>query len=261
MSSGSLARLRPIKDYLKSKFIAVSDHWITNQLNTNNSITSEMVYQKWLDSDLRKISSTNECAALPTDCNQIKVDEQTDKPIKTTLNGKFALQINSIEDISRPKVLSAADALENELNSGSDDNSENETENQTKLFKKRKTAPKKKEVTKRGARLLSMMLTDGVTECKAIEYQPIPCLTVNTAIGSKVLISGPLEIHTGIMFLSTCNVKLLGGSVPLSESNTVNDHGSSANSGNSANDRTSTPLRTLFEQTSNNMMTPIITLD
>ena len=148
------------------------------------------------------------------------------------------LQIHSIEDISRPKILSAADALEEEVNSGSE-NSDNETENRTRLFKKRKTEPKKKEVTKRGPRLLSIVLTDGHIFCKAIEYQSINCLTVNTPIGAKLLISGPLEIYTAVMFLTTSNVKLLGGTIPVDTS--------------SANERTNPPLRTLFRQTSNNL--------
>ena len=93
MSSGNLLRLRPIKDYLKSKFITVSDQWITNQLNANINVTNETVYQNWLNSDLKKISSTADCAALPSDCNQIKVDQQNDRPIKTTLYGKYALQV------------------------------------------------------------------------------------------------------------------------------------------------------------------------
>ena len=93
MSSGNLLRLRPIKEYLKSKFITVSDQWITNQLNANNSITSETVYQNWLNSDLKKISSTADCGTLPTDCNKIKVDDQNERPLKTLLSGKYALQV------------------------------------------------------------------------------------------------------------------------------------------------------------------------
>ena len=138
-------------------------------------------------------------------------------------------------------MLSAADALEEEQNSGSE-GSENESENNTRLFKKKKTAPKKKEVTKRGPRLLSMVLTDGVIECKAIEYHPIPALTVNTPIGSKVLISGPLDIYTAVMFLTASNIKLLGGSVPLEAESAINR----------GNDPTNAPLRTLFVQTSSN---------
>lgn len=151
----------------------------------------------------------------------------------------FDLKINSIEDISRPKVLSAADALEDEQNSGSDEASGNESENRTKLnFKKRKTEPKKKEVTKRGPRMLSMVLTDGVTECKSVEYNPIPCLSANTPIGTKLLISGPMDVYTAVIFLTASNVKVLGGSIPLD---------TSAEGGA---DRQTDPLRTLFPQTS-----------
>lgn len=93
MSSGTLMRLRPIKDYLKSKFITVSDQWITNQLNANNSITNETVYQNWLNSDLKKMSSDSDCAVLPIDCNKIRVDQQNERPVKITLNGKYAVQV------------------------------------------------------------------------------------------------------------------------------------------------------------------------
>ena len=83
--------------------------------------------------------------------------------------------------------------------------------------------------------MLSMVLTDGTTNCKAVEYQSIDCLSVNTPIGTKLLVTGPLDVYTAVMFLTATNVKLLGGSIPL-DTNEVRADGR--------------PLRNLFPQTS-----------
>jgi len=208
MSSGCLSRLTPIKEFFRSKFIKVSDQWVTNQLTANSGISNESVYQQWLASDLRAISPVN---VLPNDCNQIKVDQISQKPNKSTLNGKFAVQINSIEDISRPKVLSEADAVDEEVVSSGDEETDN---GNTKLFKRTKAKPKK-EVTKRGPRMLALVVSDGITECKAIEYNPIECLSPSTPIGTKLLLSGPIDIYAAVMLLNARHVTVLGGSIPL----------------------------------------------
>ncbi|CAG2103540.1 unnamed protein product [Medioppia subpectinata] len=208
MSSGNMMRLTAIKEFLRSKFITVSDQWVTNQLNANTAISNESAYQQWLNTDMKTNSPLN---ALPIDCNQLKVDQTNRKHIKTTLNGKYAVQINSIEDISRPQVLTEADALEDEGLSSSDDDNDNTN---TKLFKRTKAKPKK-EVTKRGPRMLRMVLSDGITECKAIEYKPIECLSESTAIGTKLLLSGPIDIYAAVMLLTVRHVTVLGGSIPL----------------------------------------------
>ena len=93
MSSSNLVRLRAIKDFLKSKFIPVSDQWLTSQLDVNSSATNEAVYQNWLNSDINTTVTASDGPPLPTDCNEIKVNEQTNKPIKVTLRGTYALQV------------------------------------------------------------------------------------------------------------------------------------------------------------------------
>lgn len=83
------------------------------------------------------------------------------------------------------------------------------------MFKKKKQKAKK-EPKKRGPRMLLMFLTDGSIQCKAIEYQPIHILTAETPVGTKLLISGPVDVHTGVIFLTAKNVTVLGGSIPTS---------------------------------------------
>lgn len=86
MSSGM--RLKLIKDYLRTKFIAVPDQWLLNQIN-GNDCNQESVYRFWLNSDLRTIATS----VLPNDISRIKVDDNKQTAIKSTLNGKYALQV------------------------------------------------------------------------------------------------------------------------------------------------------------------------
>jgi len=91
MSSGNLMRLKVIKDYLKTKFITVPDQWILNQIN-GNDYNQENIYRFWLNSDLRKIP--NENPLLPSDINIIKTDHNKQTAIKSTIYGKYALQVH-----------------------------------------------------------------------------------------------------------------------------------------------------------------------
>ncbi|XP_054164214.1 recQ-mediated genome instability protein 1-like [Oppia nitens] len=207
-------RLQPLKEYLKKRFIAVSDQWLTTVLTANTDVTNEMVYQQWLNTD---IGQTSPVSQLPTDCSQIKLDNSNRKPVKMTINNKYAVQINSIEDISRPKILSETDALDDDLSS---ENSDEDSENRSSTMFKRQKAKPKKVMTKKGARVLSMILSDGITQCKAIEYKPIDSLSIATPVGSKLLLSGPIDIYSAVMLLNSKHVTVLGGSIPIPDRTT-----------------------------------------
>ncbi len=116
--------------------------------------------------------------------------------------------------------MSAADALEDDENA-SDPNSENSDEENNRNMFKRKKQKVVKEPKKRGPRMLSMSLTDGVIECKAIEYQPIAVLDVNTPIGTKILISGPFDVYAAVIFLTSKHVTVLGGQIQTLTTNVL----------------------------------------
>jgi len=116
--------------------------------------------------------------------------------------------------------LSAADALDDDENASDGNSDESDTENNRNMFKRKKLKAEKKP-KKKGPRMLSMVLTDGSIECKAIEYQPIDVLSVDTPVGTKLNISGPFDVHAAVILLTSRHVTVLGGSIPV-ETQTVN---------------------------------------
>ncbi|RWS28931.1 recQ-mediated genome instability protein 1-like protein [Leptotrombidium deliense] len=99
-----------------------------------------------------------------------------------------------------------------------DENSDDEySSNDRKDNKNRLTKNKVK-----GPRLLSLLLTDGKHEFKAIEYKPIDSLSDQLPIGIKLLLKGTVEIQMGIMFLRPENIEILGGSVSSGRANGAN---------------------------------------
>ena len=60
--------------------------------------------------------------------------------------------------------------------------------------------------------MLKMELTDGKTTCYAIEYTPIPSLTIAIKRGAKIAVQN-VRVENGLLLLNPTNVLLLGGTV------------------------------------------------
>uniref|UniRef100_A0A803NWY7 RecQ mediated genome instability protein 1 OB-fold domain-containing protein n=1 Tax=Cannabis sativa TaxID=3483 RepID=A0A803NWY7_CANSA len=65
-----------------------------------------------------------------------------------------------------------------------------------------------------GRRLLSLNLTDGITEIKAIEYSHVPSIPDDVVPGTKVCLKNKAAIHCGIVCLNPRVITVIGGVVP-----------------------------------------------
>lgn len=77
------------------------------------------------------------------------------------------------------------------------------------------SAPKSNEESKTAPRLLLLELTDAQTVCTALEFDPVPSLSVNTAPGTKVLLKNNIKLVQGILMLNAQSLSVLGGHVAL----------------------------------------------
>ena len=77
-------------------------------------------------------------------------------------------------------------------------------------------APKAKEESQAGPRMLKVSLSDGSMTCHAVEVSPCPKLSLKTAPGTKVRLNkGPLEVAGGFIKLHEGAIEVLGGRVEL----------------------------------------------
>ena len=75
-------------------------------------------------------------------------------------------------------------------------------------------APKAKEESQAGPRMLKVSLSDGSMTCHAVEVSPCPKISLKTAPGTKVRLSkGPLEVAGGFIKLDEGALEVLGGRV------------------------------------------------
>ncbi|XP_050303445.1 recQ-mediated genome instability protein 1-like isoform X2 [Anthonomus grandis grandis] len=61
--------------------------------------------------------------------------------------------------------------------------------------------------------VLQLTLSDGVQEVEAMEFKPIPCISINLTPGTKLKLMGPIMVRKGRIMLEERNIKCLGGSV------------------------------------------------
>lgn len=170
-------------------------NWIqeeNNNANLSQAQINKQVLEQWLLTDLRDL----EHPLLPEDILEIPKGE---------LNGFYALQINSLVDVSQP-VYSQIQKLRGK-NTGND-----------LVSAETQSTPKPWEV--RPSRMLMLQLTDGVTQIQGMEYQSIPALHSALPPGTKILVHGHILFRLGVLLLKPENVKVLGGEVDgLSEEN------------------------------------------
>ncbi|CAL1526822.1 unnamed protein product, partial [Lymnaea stagnalis] len=75
------------------------------------------------------------------------------------------------------------------------------------------SAPKDNEESQAAPKLCRLSLTDGHVTCSAVTLEPIKGLGVSTPPGSKILLSGTVEVETNFLLLTNKNTSLLGGRV------------------------------------------------
>lgn len=63
-------------------------------------------------------------------------------------------------------------------------------------------------------RMLKLELTDGKTTCYAIEYSPIPSLSVTLKRGTKIAVQN-VRVENGLLLLNNTNTQVLGGTICL----------------------------------------------
>ncbi|XP_071503893.1 recQ-mediated genome instability protein 1-like [Diadema antillarum] len=190
-----------VKRWLRSRHVLVLDEWIQACVEwihqeyegtvSSTDQLCQLVYEQWLDSDLSEI-------ALPCLPSGARTDQ------KMELQGNFALQMNSVQDVSTPAYaqLVKLQGRENENVSVS-----------AEPVSQRKFEPK-------ANRLLMLTLTDGSHTIQAMEYQMVPTLNLQLTPGTKILLSGKMMCRRGVILLTPAHVRLLGGEVEaLKETN------------------------------------------
>uniref|UniRef100_A0A8C5K216 RecQ-mediated genome instability protein 1 n=1 Tax=Jaculus jaculus TaxID=51337 RepID=A0A8C5K216_JACJA len=156
-----------------------------NNINLSQAQINKQVFEQWLLTDLRDL----EHPLLPDDILEVPKGE---------LNGFYALQINSLVDVSQP-AYSQIQKLRGK-------NTTNDI-----VTAETQVTPKPWEA--KSSRMLMLQLTDGTVQIQGMEYQPIPALHNGLTPGTKILIYGNILFRLGVLLLKPENVKVLGGEV------------------------------------------------
>ncbi|KAK7869487.1 hypothetical protein R5R35_008199 [Gryllus longicercus] len=176
--------------YLASLSYTVTRDWLTGCVeyfrdeNSHYSVSDlqEFVRKQWELSDLRDSSG----GSLPPNLqNQMKI----------TLRGKYAVQIESVLNISEPAY------------------SQMQKIRKVDIGNVEVTEKKQESWEPRAGRMLKLKMCDGQRQAEAIEYRPLRMLNEHILPGTKILIIGPVDCRRGVFFLKPENVKLIGGEV------------------------------------------------
>lgn len=163
-------------------------NWIQEEndnVHLSQAQMNKQVFEQWLLTDLKDL----EYPLLPDDILEVPKGE---------LNGFFALQINSLVDVSQP-AYSQMQKLRGK-------NTMNE-------LITAETQVTQKPWEAKPSRMLMLQLTDGIVQVQGMEYQPIPALHSHLPPGTKILIYGIISFRLGVLLLKPENVKVLGGEV------------------------------------------------
>ncbi|KAF3825780.1 hypothetical protein GH733_006607, partial [Mirounga leonina] len=74
-------------------------------------------------------------------------------------------------------------------------------------------APKDNEESQAAPRMLRLQMTDGHIGCTAVEFSHMSKISLNTPPGTKVKLSGIVDIKNGFLLLNDSNTTVLGGEV------------------------------------------------
>lgn len=120
-----------------------------------------------------------------------------------------------IAKIERPiavQVINAANVGVAKRDADEDGNMEDGQDHENK-FDTRYLDPslvkEKKKANKEAARLMKLSLTDGLNHFDAIEFERLKNID-SFNIGQKFLLTPPIEVRRGILFLTNTNVSYLG---------------------------------------------------
>ncbi|XP_012558505.2 recQ-mediated genome instability protein 1 isoform X1 [Hydra vulgaris] len=201
-------------EFLLNKSIRVQKIWIEaciewvqeeqKKLPLKHELFS-ILYEQWLMADLREVAE----GVLPSSLNKGT----------HTLNGLFALQVNSAVDIGHSAYSQLQKTKGQEIiDTGNEDI--NEFFSKGANDKASIIDTKWKEVS---SQMLLLDITDGSSTVEAIEYQPFKEINQDSfQPGCKVLIKGPVQCRNNLILLKQENIQLLGGNVEsLLESNTI----------------------------------------
>ncbi|OCT92680.1 tudor domain-containing protein 3 [Xenopus laevis] len=75
------------------------------------------------------------------------------------------------------------------------------------------SAPKDNEESQAAPRMLRLQLTDGQTNCTAVELNHLSKISLNTPPGTKIKLLGTIEVKNGFLLLDDTNTVVLGGEV------------------------------------------------
>ncbi|KAM4709935.1 recQ-mediated genome instability protein 1 isoform 1-T2 [Discoglossus pictus] len=184
-----------VKTWLSSTWhIKVPDQWLEaciswiqqeNGSSLSQAEINKQVYEQWLLTDLRDL----EYAILPAGILE---------SLKIELNGFYALQVDSLVDVSQP-AYSQLQKLR-----GRDNVNEQVTA---------ATQASQKPWEAKPTRMLMLQLTDGTQQIQGMEYRPLPVLNANLSPGTKILLQGTIVCRLGVLLLKPENLKVLGGEV------------------------------------------------
>ncbi|XP_073899376.1 tudor domain-containing protein 3 isoform X2 [Castor canadensis] len=74
-------------------------------------------------------------------------------------------------------------------------------------------APKDNEESQAAPRMLRLQMTDGHISCTAVEFSYLSKISLNTPPGTKIKLSGIVDIKNGFLLLNDSNTTVLGGEV------------------------------------------------
>ncbi|XP_049752365.1 recQ-mediated genome instability protein 1 isoform X1 [Elephas maximus indicus] len=163
-------------------------NWIqeeNNNVKLSQAQINKQVFEQWLLTDLRDL----EHPLLPDGVLEVPKGE---------LNGFYAVQINSLVDVSQP-AYSQIQKLRGK--------------NTTNDLVTAETQVPQKPWEAKPSRMLMLQITDGIIQMQGMEYQSIPALHSGLPPGTKILIYGNISFRLGVLLLKPENVKVLGGEV------------------------------------------------
>lgn len=196
----SLQLLDAIRSELRSAKLCPTDHWLRSiiaRLATNNNRLDAIAAAKqlYLNSHIASTSSA-------------WLDASALLQRKHTIKDSGVVQLVSARNISQSAYRQLNDLAESDsvrsANLAVDADADGESWSEKQLPK--------------GKRMLLLTLTDGSTTLKAIEFDPLDELSVDTKPGSKLLLQPPILCRSSIAFLRKRNVHLLGGAAPATDS-------------------------------------------
>ncbi|KAM9329577.1 recQ-mediated genome instability protein 1 [Gastrophryne carolinensis] len=185
-----------VKTWLSSAWhVKVPDPWLEaciswiQEENSGSSLSqaeiNKQVFEQWLLTDLRDLQHP----VLPSGILE---------SLKCDLSGFYALQVDSLIDVSQP-AYSQLQKLKGR---------ENVNDQVTA-----KTQATQQPWEAKPTRMLMLQFTDGTQNIQGMEYQSVPALHVGLSPGTKILLQGTINCRLGVLLLKPENVKVLGGEV------------------------------------------------